>query len=129
MTPARWQHVRDIVYAASQIEASRRASYLGEQCGDDRALREEVEDLLEALGNSGGFLEDPPRSETEHPAALDRPPSKHVGRRVGVYQLLEEIGRGGMGEVYRAVRVDGEFEKQVAVKLVRGGWDAEFIVE
>ena len=129
MTPARWQHVRDIVYAASQLDASRRASYLGEQCGADRALREEVEDLLEALGNSGGFLEEPPSSEAEHPAALDRPPSKHVGRRVGVYELLEEVGRGGMGEVYRAVRVDGEFEKQVAVKLVRGGWDAEFIVE
>ena len=129
MTPARWQHVRDIVYAASQLEASRRASYLGEQCGPDRALREEVEELLEALGNSGGFLEEPPSSEREYPAAIDRAPSKHVGRRVGVYQLLEEIGCGGMGEVYRAVRVDGEFEKQVAVKLVRGGWAAEFIVE
>jgi len=129
MTPAHWQHVRGIVYAASQLETSRRARYLAEQCGGDRALREEVEDLLEALEKSSGFLESSPIPDSLPPESLDQPPSKHIGRRVGVYLLLEEIGRGGMGEVYRAIRVDGQFEQQVAVKLVRGGWDAEFILE
>ena len=51
------------------------------------------------------------------------PPTSRAGRRVGVYQIIEEIGHGGMGEVYRAVRADGQYTKEVAVKLVRGGFD------
>ncbi len=48
---------------------------------------------------------------------------------MGVYQILEEIGHGGMGAVYRAARVDGQYEKQVAVKLVRGGYDTSSVLE
>ncbi len=120
MTAARWQLVREILYSASQIEESERAAYVAERCGTDRSLRTEVEDLLEALQESGEFLESPPAFPND---------SKHVGRRVGVYQILEEIGRGGMGEVYRAVRADGQFEKEVAVKMVRAGYDGTFIAE
>jgi eukaryotic-like serine/threonine-protein kinase len=52
-----------------------------------------------------------------------------VGRRIGVYQIESEIAHGGMGAVYRAVRADGQYEKQVAIKLVRIGFDTAFIVE
>ena len=52
-----------------------------------------------------------------------------IGRRLGAYQLLEEIGSGGMGEVYRAVRADDEYQDQVAIKLVRGGQGSAFVVE
>jgi ECF sigma factor/Protein tyrosine and serine/threonine kinase len=45
-----------------------------------------------------------------------------VGARIGPYVLLERIGRGGMGEVFAAVRADGQFEQKVALKLVRGGY-------
>ena len=45
------------------------------------------------------------------------------GRRVGPYELFEEIGYGGMGAVYRARRADGQYEQQVAIKLVRSGYD------
>src|SRR5581483_1299317 len=51
------------------------------------------------------------------------------GRRIGVYQIIEVIAHGGMGEVYRAARVDGQYEKQVAVKLVRSGFGTEIILE
>ena len=141
MTPARWQHVREIVYGASQVEATQRRFYVAEQCGNDALLRAEVEDLLTALGESGDFLESPvfrvripqnplaerPTDLSEEPA--DAPFPNQTGRRVGVYELLEEIGRGGMGEVYRAVRVDGQFEKEVAIKLVRRGYDGAFLLE
>jgi eukaryotic-like serine/threonine-protein kinase len=127
MTAGRWQRVREILYAASQIDSPGRARYVTEQCGDDTTLRTEVEELLEALQQSGGFLESAPPVLVNLAEYVAEASPKHTGRRAGPYQLLEEIGQGGMGEVYRAVRIDGHFEKQVAVKLVRGGWDSTFI--
>lgn len=60
-------------------------------------------------------------------------PSKNfdpmIGRRVGVYELKKEIGRGGMGTVYLATRADGEFDHQVAVKLIRRGMDSDLILK
>ncbi|MEO8648647.1 MAG: protein kinase, partial [Acidobacteriota bacterium] len=52
-----------------------------------------------------------------------------IGRRVGVYRLDEEVGRGGMGVVYRASRVDGEFDQTVAVKLIIRGMDTDQILK
>ena len=63
---------------------------------------------------------------------MDRPDAsaedKMIGRKVGVYRLDEEIGRGGMGAVYRATRVDGEFDQTVAVKLIKRGMDTDMIL-
>jgi serine/threonine protein kinase/Tfp pilus assembly protein PilF len=52
-----------------------------------------------------------------------------IGRRIGVYRLEEEIGRGGMGAVYRASRVDGEFRQTVAIKLIKRGMDTDLILQ
>lgn len=52
-----------------------------------------------------------------------------IGRRVGAYRLEEEVGRGGMGVVYRAVRVDGEFDQTVAIKLIKRGMDTDQILK
>ena len=51
-----------------------------------------------------------------------------IGRRVGAYELKREIGRGGMGAVYLAVRADSAFQKSVAIKLVKRGMDTDFIL-
>jgi serine/threonine protein kinase/Flp pilus assembly protein TadD len=56
-------------------------------------------------------------------------PNPMIGRRIGVYQLEEEVGRGGMGAVYRAVRVDGEFDQTVAIKLIKRGMDTDLILK
>jgi serine/threonine-protein kinase len=50
------------------------------------------------------------------------------GRRIGPYQVIRELGRGGMGEVLLAERADGQFEQQVALKVVRGGLNREDIL-
>ena len=52
-----------------------------------------------------------------------------IGRRIGVYRLEEEVGRGGMGAVYRAVRVDGEFDQTVAIKLIKRGMDTDLVLK
>ena len=56
-------------------------------------------------------------------------PNPMIGRRIGVYRLDEEVGRGGMGAVYRAVRVDGEFDQTVAIKLIKRGMDTDLILK
>ncbi|HXS26394.1 MAG TPA: serine/threonine-protein kinase [Steroidobacteraceae bacterium] len=57
------------------------------------------------------------------------PPDRLEGRRIGAYRILAEIGGGGMGRVYRAVRADDEYRQVVAIKLVRAGVDAEFVAQ
>lgn len=59
----------------------------------------------------------------------ENPNDAIVGRRIGVYLLQEEVGRGGMGAVYRAERADGEFRQRVAVKLIKRGMDTDLILK
>jgi len=124
MEADRWQQVKAALGEAMALGATARAAYLERLGENDPALRQEVESLLRADEEAGtGFLESPAAAVLE----TSPPPSAHVGRRLGPYQLLEEIGAGGMGEVYRAVRVDEEYVHQVAVKLVRAGVDAQLV--
>src|SRR5690606_26050499 len=50
------------------------------------------------------------------------------GERIGAYRILRELGRGGMGAVYLAERADGQFERRVALKIVRGGFESAEMV-
>jgi len=101
-----------------------RAAFL-QRIGDtDPSLRADVESLLAADEAAGSrFL------RTPAPAALrfGDPVDCMVGRRIGPYEIVAQIGVGGMGEVYRASRVDQEYHQQVAIKLVRAGQVAPFI--
>ncbi|HKW98816.1 MAG TPA: protein kinase [Bryobacteraceae bacterium] len=114
MTAERWHQVRDLLYAASQLDAGARLAYLNANCADDAALREEVERLLAALDRSGGFLEPDSRDPQN-------------SRRIGHYLILDCAGRGGMGVVYHAVRED-DYRQEVAIKLVRAGAETDFLV-
>jgi serine/threonine protein kinase len=83
----------------------------------DAQLQRELENLLAHVGGEDPILDFPARGD----ASEDRQASAGLapGTRVGAYSVIELIGRGGMGEVYRAERVDGQFEQQVAIKLMR----------
>src|SRR6267154_1267643 len=128
MTPERWQQVKGLLGAALELDPANRTEYLDQACGSDASLREELGRLLAAEGKAGpGFLNDPVILE-ELTLALPQQSDAWVGRRLGSYQIVEEIGAGGMGEVYRAVRADDEYRKEVAVKLVRSGQDSNFVL-
>ena len=110
------------------LGAAERPAYLERTCGADAELRREVESLLRSHEQADGFLQAPP-AELIAASFATLPAANLVGRRIGVYQILEEIGRGGMGEVYRAVRADGQYDKQVAIKVVRVGWNSTVLFE
>jgi tetratricopeptide (TPR) repeat protein len=115
MTSERWQRVEEVFNKAAELASKIRGAFLDEACAGDEALRREVESLL-AHDTEG---DDTLAQSVALAQELDA---------VGPYRLLERIGEGGMGVVYRAVR-GRDFEKQVAVKLVKRGMDTDFILE
>jgi eukaryotic-like serine/threonine-protein kinase len=118
VTPERWQQVRAALHEALELDLESRSAFLAAIGANDGDLRGEVESLIAAHDGAGDtFMSSPPAADTR------------LGRRVGPYQLVEEIGSGGMGEVYRATRIDDEYQKQVAIKLVRIGQDSAFVVD
>jgi len=96
---------------------------------EDPALRERVEQLLAADAAAGDFLSDGAEawlgSGPTPPAHMTDESALALGDRVGPYRVTQELGRGGMGIVYRAERADGEFAQVVALKLLRRGFDGD----
>lgn len=124
MTPERWQQIKALLDAVGQVPRTERISYLERVCASDAKLRAEVETFL-AAGDEAGtdFLNTPPI----YPPAANGQTDNLIGRRLGSYQIVEQIGTGGMGDVYRAFRADDQYRKLVAVKLIRAGQQSPFI--
>jgi eukaryotic-like serine/threonine-protein kinase len=129
LKPERWTQVREILDEAIALPPDQRAAYLDRVCSHDAELRMEVESLLQSHERAGSiFLKNPAVDLKSAVSDMGGKPDR-IGRRIGVYQIVEQIGHGGMGEVYRAVRADGQYDKQVAIKLVRTGFDSSHILE
>jgi serine/threonine protein kinase/tetratricopeptide (TPR) repeat protein len=127
MTPERWQQIKAILHTALERAPGARAGWLDEACADDSALREEVDALVAAYEEDGGFLESPVLEGASEMLAATRA-AFAIGRLIGPYKILSQIGRGGMGTVYLASRADDQYRKQVAIKLIRRGMDTERIL-
>jgi serine/threonine protein kinase len=127
MEAERWQRIDEVFAEALEIPPDSRGPFLESACGSDEGLRLEIERLLASHKRAGDFIQAPAVSDAlnlikEREAGLD------AGYRVGPYEVIREIGRGGMGTVYLATRADDEYKKLVAIKLVKRGMDTEDIL-
>jgi eukaryotic-like serine/threonine-protein kinase len=132
--PDRWARIDFLFGEALDRPPQERLAYLASATEGDPELFEEVRSLLEReaaaealIGDSvTGFVPELLASfASGDPSTEATSAEEMAGRRVGPYRLLSELGRGGMGTVYLAERADGEFEKRVALKLVKRGMDTD----
>ena len=96
---------------ALDVPAEERTAFVDAACAGDRELNRRVRSLLAADEEATGFMD----------GRADVPAELAAGQRIAAYRIVEPIGEGGMGMVYRAERADGAFEQDVAVKLLRVG--------
>ena len=112
MSADKRKRVLEILDATLEEPRGARPALLTEACGDDEALRREIEALLELEEEADDFLASSAVPMPGESATFGQ------GLRIGPYRVVEKLGRGGMGTVYKAVRED-DFEKQVALKLLQ----------
>jgi serine/threonine protein kinase/Tol biopolymer transport system component/tetratricopeptide (TPR) repeat protein len=126
-----WPRVKALFEAALALQGEERELFLQGVCEENVALREELDSLLANHDETGEFLSTPVASVPSllEEELLSRPETdKQIGARIGAYRIEKEIGRGGMGEVYLATRADSEFDKRVAIKLIRDGSETELAI-
>lgn len=111
-----WARVDRLLDRVLAVAPADRAAFVEAQTVDDPRLRLEVMALLAEFGTRNDFLDRPAMDAVARRSALIE---LQPGHRIGAYRILSLLGRGGMGEVYRAERADDQFEQQVALKLLR----------
>jgi eukaryotic-like serine/threonine-protein kinase len=113
MTSGRWRQVEDLFHSALDRAPRERAAFLDAACADDRALRLQVEGLLESFDEAGDFIEKPALDDALPSSTKPPTPSESlIGHKIGNYEILALIGAGGMGEVYLAR--DARLDRQIA---------------
>jgi len=120
--PEKWEQVKEILALALERSPAERSTFVRQACGEDTALRAEVESLVAHSGDADSLLEDSPVAHF-----LSFQPDSMVGRKIGAYRIVRLIGHGGMAVVYLGERDDQLFQKHVAIKMVLPGTNAQEI--
>ena len=128
MTPDRWKQIDGLFQQALELSSPERTTFLAQSCGDDLELRGEVESLLESHARAGGFI-DKRSLFFAHDALARDEVALPAGHLIERYRVLREIGRGGMGAVYLAERADAQYEKRVALKVIKRGMDTDSVLQ
>jgi serine/threonine protein kinase len=115
MSPERYQLVKSIFQKALDLPSAQQPLYIAQVCGGDEMLRRQVEELLRSDAQRTSFLDQSPVQPLSQVFQQQEAPPPS---RVGPYEILREIGRGGMGVVFLASRADDQYRKQVAIKLL-----------
>lgn len=127
MTPEKWEKVKSIFHNAYDLEVHKRAAFIAAECGDDATMLAEVRSLFDSHNASEELFESPAFESISSLVEQKALPSR-VGQTIGNYKIESEIGRGGMGAVYLASRADAEFDKKVAIKLIKRGFDTDEVI-
>ena len=128
MSEATGQGVAELFQAALLRDRAQREGFLAHECEGRPELLGEVVALLQCDEEAGAaeFWES---SAVQAEAIRSAQETEVIGQTIGPYKLLEAISSGGMGTVYLAVRDDTEYQKCVAIKLIKRGMDTQLIVE
>ena len=118
----RWNRLQSLFEGAVALQSHDREAYLDSHCSDDPELRSQVESLIAVSDAASDALGAALRS-----AANDIVKPLVAGQRVGPWELVREVGHGGMGAVFLARRADGEYQAEVAIKLIGGLRTAEHL--
>ena len=122
MTPERWEQIEGVFARALELPSELRVAYLQDACGEDLALRAEVNSLLAEHDQEPGFMESPAWLPDAESLPDEQP------ERIGAYRIVRVLGRGGMGQVYLAERETADFRQQVALKVMRRGMDTDDLI-
>jgi eukaryotic-like serine/threonine-protein kinase len=131
VTREQWRRIKAVASGALEQPDDTRGAYLAATCGDDRDLRDQVESLLASAAEASPLFETPSvllagaRAVVE---TLARFETSRVGEQIGAYRVVRELGAGGMGAAYLAVRADQTYEKTVAIKVLKRGMDTEAVL-
>jgi len=118
MVNERWQKVREVFAQVDEAAPAEREALLASLCAGDDELQSEVASLLRAQEEGASLLETPGAGLFGRIAEAG---DAFVGRTLGKYRLVRLVASGGMGSVYLGERADGQFDRMVAVKLIRHG--------
>jgi serine/threonine protein kinase len=121
VTPENWARIKDLFGRALELEAVERREFLRRECGQDDSTLAEVESLLSSYEPDNSRAAEP--TETQSDEAEQRP-----GSQIDRYQIVRQIGAGGMGAVYLGLRADDAYEKRVAIKLVNARIDVHQVL-
>jgi len=120
MSSGRWERTKEILEQALRLAPQERPAYLGAACGPDADLRRELESLIASYDEAGSSFLGPDASEV---LQLTPPRAFSSGTKLGPYELIELLGAGGMGEVYRAR--DARLDRIVAIKILPSAFSAD----
>jgi serine/threonine protein kinase/tetratricopeptide (TPR) repeat protein len=128
MTAEQWQEIKPQLHRVLMLESDLRSEQLEELVRRYPALRGELEGLAASFHDISNDFLAPESAWWSSQLLQDSPAPSQIGVRLGPYEIIGQIGAGGMGEVFRARRADFAYEKLVAIKVVRVGQDSAFVL-
>jgi len=125
MRPERWRRLESLYYAAIDLGPDERGAFLARACEDDPDLQREIEEVLRH--DIGAGVSIAAAIDAVSRLAQDDGAAIGPGDTIGAYRIIERVGQGGMGEVYRAEQL-APVQRQVALKLIKTGMDTRAVV-
>ncbi len=119
-----WATLDRLFHEALELPCEERTAFLDSACADNPELRAELQAMLMAHEQDRPLL-----AERRFEAADTDTAQQALGQRIGAYRILSVLGRGGMGDVFLAERDDEQYERQVALKLLRPGVHASSMAD